>query len=184
MKVCICFAASLVFPALMLRFGGSEIIPEHFPVRDLSQYTVRFLSENGSDTDSCLFGQMYPPDTRTGTAQYCGSLSYALTGGYDVRSGNKSNVIVLILPGSYPMGERGIEISHYQNIILSKMPSTSGEVVVKCNKFLEDDYNNFYVVGAVNFALNGIIFSDCGSYSSPARIQDSLNVVVSNCIFR
>ena len=97
---------------------GENIIPESFSVNDISQYDIRYLSEHGNDAESCLSDQVYPlsPNFQT-----CGSLLYALTGGLNYTSDNNSNVIVLILPGIHPMGERGIEISDYQNIILNKM---------------------------------------------------------------
>ena len=83
------------------------------------------------------------------------------------------------------MGERGIEIFNYQNIVLSKLPDTySGEVIIRCDRHLEDDFNNFYVVNAVNFALNGLVFTGCGSYSTPIRLNNSLNAVISNSTFR
>ena len=157
---------------------GSEIIPEMFPVRDMSQYTIRYLFESGNDTASCLSNQTYPMNPDSNTTQYCacGSLIYALTGG--------RNLIVLILPGSYSMGERGIVIYNYQNTIMSKMPDTSGEVIVTCDRYLEDNFNNLFVVNATNFALNGIVFTGCGSYSTPIRLEVSFNAVISNCTFR
>lgn len=164
--------------------GATDIIPERFPTRDLADYTVRYLSECGNDTESCLSGQLYPPSPQDGDSQHCRSLIFALTGGGSFQSRDKSNVIVLILPGSYPMGERGIEIFDYRNIILSKMPGTVGEVVVKCSRMHEDNYNNFFIVRALNFALTGIVFTECGSYSTPVRLEESSNAVITNCTFR
>lgn len=185
MKVWVYLAALLVFSAPALPTAGSEIIPEVFPVRDMSQYTIRYLSESGNDTASCLSNQTYPVDPQQdNTIQQCGSLIYALSGGTSFRSYNVRNLIVFILPGSYSMGERGIEIYNYQNIVLSKMPDTSGEVIIRCGGYLEDNFNNFYVVNATNFALNGLVYTGCGSYSTPIRIDASLNAVTSNCIFR
>ena len=164
---------------------ASDIIPDKFPLRDVSRYTVRYLSESGNDTESCLSSQLYPPDPLAASATlHCGSLIYALTGGQYFRSDDKSNVIILILPGSYTLGDRGIEIYDFQNIILSKMPGTFGEVVVKCTRMLEDHYNNFFVVRALNFALTGIVFTKCGSYSTPVRLQDSSNAIIKDCTFR
>lgn len=176
MKALAYLAALLAFSAPASPSVGSEIIPEAFPVRDMSQYTIRYLSESGSDTASCLSNQTYPMNPDSNTTQYCGSLIYALTGG--------RNLIVFILPGSYSMGERGIAIYNYQNIIMSKMPDTSEEVIVRCDRYLEDKFNNLFVMNATNFALNGIIFTGCGSYSTPIRLEESLNAVVSNCTFR
>lgn len=172
----------LALLALAVQVWSSEIIPETFPIRDQSRYTIRYLSENGNDTESCLSGHIYPPDANT--VPYCKTLVYALSGGHHFMSSNKSNIIVLILPGTYPMGDRGIEICRYQNIILSRMPATSGEVVVKCSGYLEDDYNNLFVEESVNFALDGIVFTECGSFSTPVRLERSSNAVISNCTFR
>lgn len=164
---------------------ASDIIPDKFPLRDLSRYTVRYLSESGSDTKSCLSTQLYPPDPLAANSTlHCESLIYALTGGQHFRSDDKSNVIVLILPGIYTMGDRGIEIYDFQNIILSKMPGTSGEVVIKCTRMLEDNYNNLFIVRALNFALTRIVFTKCGSYSTPVRLQDSSNAIINDCTFR
>lgn len=181
MKVWVYLAAILAFSTPASPTAGPEIIPEVFPIRNTSQYTIRYLSEGGNDTASCLSNQTYPVDPQLG--QYCGSLVYALSGGTNFQS-HVRNLIVLILPGSYSMGERGIVIFNYQNIVLSKLPGNSGEVVIRCDRYLEDNFNNFYVANAVNFALNGLVFTGCGSYSTPVRLEDSHNAVISNCTFR
>ena len=178
--VCLLAALGLLFQLL----GGSAIIPDNFPIRNISLYTVRYLSENGSDTENCLSNQPYPPDAPVGSSQHCRSLLYALTGGLNFKSYDKSNLVVLLLPGSYSLGEYGIGIYNYSNIILSKLPDTHGEAVVSCDRHLEDDYNNLFVAEAVNFALNGLVFTGCGSYSTPVRLQNSANAVISNCTFR
>ena len=176
----------LVLFLLVLGFSrASDVIPDKFPLRDLSRYTVRYLSESGNDTQSCLSSQLYLLDPlAASTTLHCGSLIYALTGGQHFRSDDKSNVIVLILPGIYTMGDRGIEIYDFQNIILSKVPDPYGEVVIKCTRMLEDNYNNFFVVRALNFALTGIVFTKCGTYSTPVRLQDSSNAIIKDCTFR
>ena len=176
--------ALLVFLASASPILGSEIIPEAFPIRDTSRYTIRYLSEGGNDTTRCLSNQTYPADPQNNNTQHCESLTYALTGGNYFRSRNVSNLIVVILPGSYSMGVRGIEIYNSQNIILTKMPNSSGEAIIKCDRHLEDNYNNFFIVNATNFALNGVVFTRCGSYSTPVRLLDSRNAVISNCTFR
>ena len=149
--------AFVVVTALASSVRGVEIIPEGFPVEDLSQYTVRYLSEEGNDTDSCLSNQAYPP--LDNTTKYCGSLIYTLTRGYQYETKDVTDLIILILPGSYLIGDEGIKIVRYHNIFLSKMPDTFGEVVLKCKKFLEDGFNNLHVVFAVNFSLYGIVFT-------------------------
>ena len=185
MKAWVYLAALLAYFAPTSPTAGAEIIPEAFYDRNISQYTIRYLSESGNDTASCLSNRTYPVDLQQeNTTQHCGSLIYALSGGTNYRSCNVRNLILFVLPGIYSMGERGIEIFNYRNIVLSKLPDTSGEVIIRCDRYLEDNFNNFYVVNAVNFALEGLVFTSCGSYSTPIRLEDSLNAVISNCTFR
>ena len=185
MKAWVCLAAFLAYSAPASPTVGPKIIPEAFYDRNISQYTIRYLSERGSDTSSCLSNQTYPMDPQQeNTTQHCKSLIYALSGGTNYRSDNVRNLIVLILPGIYSMGERGIAIFYYQNIVLSKLPDSSGEVIIRCDRYLEDNFNNFYVVHAINFSLDGLVFTGCGSYSTPIRLEDSQNAVISNCTFR
>ena len=93
-------------------------------------------------------------------------------------------MIVLVLPGVYPIGENGTSIIKYENIILSKMPDTPGEVVFKCNEYLEVGFNNLYINYTRNVVLNGIVFTECGPRTSSVNIQKAANVTVSKCIFR
>ena len=183
----VCFIYTLLtLTTLPSRTKGAEtdIIPDSFPVTNLAEYRLRYLSEQGNDTNSCLTGQVYPPSRSNATTQDCGSLLYALTGGRDFHSDNESNIIVLLLPGSYTMGDDGIEINNYRNIILRKMPGTSGEVIVKCNAFLDEGFNNLFVTNTTNLVLDGIVFTECGPHRSPVRLQNVFNLTVSDCTFR
>ena len=168
----------------------AELIPNSFMVKDISEYKIRYLSEKGNDTDSCLFGQVYPPsrrpDTAVNTIQHCGSLLYALTGNHRGRDSYIiNNTIVLILPGSYLIGSEGVKIINSQNVIIRKVPDIPGEVILRCNEFIEeDDFNNLYMRDVTNLALIGIIFSDCGPRTSPVALQHPINAVVSDCTFR
>ena len=54
MKAGVYLAALLVLSASASPSAGSEIIPDAFPIRNTSRYTIRYLSESGSDTASCL----------------------------------------------------------------------------------------------------------------------------------
>ena len=168
--------------------GGAVFILDSFTTKDLSAYTIRYLSEGGRDTEACLSGPTNAQDhqVNASTVQYCGSLLYSLTGGNNsLFAGNDSiSLIVLVLPGTYLMGERGVKIINHLDIILSKMPESSGEVVFKCNEFNEVDYNNLYFYYTRNVVLNGIVFTECGPYISPVNIQEAVNVTVSNCVFR
>ena len=175
----------VILATLLLSVGESIVIQDGIPANNLSDYTVRYLSEDGNDTESCLSDQGYSRSPlNSATIEYCGSLIYALTGDYKNESSNITNLVVIIRPGQYTIGDRGIKIDRYENIFLTKMPGTVGEVVFKCFKYLEEDFNNLYVVRGVNISLNGIVFTECGSYDSPVRLQHTLNFTISNCIFR
>lgn len=183
-SVSVSFIKALILAALVWWTKGAIFIPDSFATKDLSAYTIRYLSEDGNDTEACLSSPIHTEGhqaSANGTVYYCRSLIYTLTG---FQSRNVSNLIVLILPGSYSMEERGVEIYNYQNTILSKMPDTSGEVIIRCDRYLEDNFNNFYVVNAINFALNDVVFTGCGSYSTSVRLQSTINAVISNCTFR
>lgn len=167
----------------LFSIGESTVIQDGIPVNNLSEYTVRYLSEDGNDTESCLSDQGYSLLNNV-TVDYCGSLIYALTGDYKNESSNVTNLVVVILPGQYTIGDQGIKILQYENVFLTKMPGTVGEVVFKCFQFLEESFNNLFVVRGVNISLNSIVFTECGSYNSPVRLQHTLNVTISNCTFR
>ncbi len=175
----------VILATLLLSVGESTVIQDGIPVNNLSDYTVRYLSEDGNDTKSCLSDQGYSRSPlNNATVEYCGSLIYTLTGDYKNESSNITNLVVIIQPGQYTIGDQGIKIIRYKNIFLTKMPDTVGEVVFKCFQFLEDDFNNLYIVRGVNISLNGIVFTECGSFDSPVRLQHTLNVTISNCTFR
>ena len=169
----------------MTRPSVATVIHDGLPVDELENYTVRYLSaERGNDTTSCLSSQAYPPGSLENGTDYCGSFVYALTGGYERVSRDVSNLVVIILPGTYQLGKDGITLVGYSNVFLTKMTDTPGEAVIKCYEPVEDRFNNLYVVAATNFSLNGIVFTECGSYSSPVRLQRTINSTVSNCTFR
>lgn len=175
----------VILATLLLSVGESTVIQDGIPTNNLSDYTIRYLSKDGNDTESCLSDQgYYTSPLNSATVEYCRSLIYALTGDYRNESSSITNLVVIIRPGQYNIGEQGIKIDRYKNIFLTKMPGTVGEVVFKCFKYLEEDFNNLYVVRSVNISMNGIVFTECGSYDSPVRLQHTLNVTISNCTFR
>ena len=178
-----CPSIPVILTVLLLSVGEPTIIQDGIPVNNLSEYTVRYLSEDGNDTDNCLSDQGYPPLSNA-TIEYCRSLIYTLTGDYKNESSNVSDLVIIILPGRYLIGELGIKIIDYRNIFLTKMPGAIGEVVFRCFRFLEESFNNLFVVFGVNISLNNIVFTECGSYGSPVRFQHTLNITVSNCTFR
>ena len=184
------FTMAIILAAMVWWTEGAALIPamipESFTTKDLSAFTIRYLSMDGRDTDACLSSDQNLQVNTTiinNTIQSCGSLSYALTGGNSTPLENL-NLMVLALPGVYLLGNRGVNILHYQDIILSKMPDTSGEVIFKCNEFLEAQYNNLYFFHTTNVTLNEIVFTACGSFISPVNIQQAANVNISKCVFR
>lgn len=183
MKTLAWLSTLAILGVILFSVGESTVTQDGIPVDNLSEYTVRYLSEDGNDTESCLSDQGYTPLNNT-IVEYCGSLIYALTSDYNNESSNVTNLVLVILPGQYTIGEQGIKIDRYENIFLTKMPGTVGEVVFRCFQFLPEDFNNLYVVRGVNISLNSIVFTECGSFDSPVRFQHSLNVTISNCTFR
>lgn len=180
-SVPISFIEALILAAMVWWTKGAVFIPDNFTTKDLSAYTIRYLSEDGNDTEACLSQDHQANSTANSAVQYCGSLVYSLTGGKNSQS---SNLIVLVVPGIYPMGKNGTKIIDHQNIILSKMPDTSGEVVFKCNEYLEEGFNNLFIRNTNNIVLNEIVFTECGPLTSPVNIQNTNNIIVSKCTFR
>lgn len=187
------FSTAIILAAVVWRTAGAVNIPDNLTTEDLSTYTIRYLSTDGRDTEACLSSaQDIQVNSSTSipsdTIQYCGSLLYALTGGntslFENDGNNARRIMVLVTPGVHLIGEGGIILSHYQSIILSKTPDASGEVVFKCNGFLEAGYNNLYFFYTRNVILNEIVFTECGSFISPVNIQLAANVTVSKCVFR
>lgn len=174
----------VILAAMVWWTGGRVFIPDSFTTKDLSAYTVRYLSIDGKDTEACLSSPVYTQvnaSIANNTVQYCGSLIYSVTGG---NSSQSTNLIVFVLPGIYQIGVNGTNIIGYHNIILSKMPDTSGEVVFRCNEFLEMGFNNLFIKHTSNIVLNEIVFTDCGPYTSPVDIRNTNNITVSKCTFR
>ena len=186
-SVPISFIEALILAAMVWWTKGAVFIPDSFATKDLSAYTIRYLSEDGNDTEACLSNTVHTQDhqantsTANSTVQYCGSLVYSLTGGKNSQS---SNLILLVVPGIYLMGKNGTKIIKHQNIILSKMPDTPGEVVFKCNEYLEEGFNNLFIRNTNNIVLNEIVFTECGPFTSPVNIQNTNNIIVSKCTFR
>ena len=58
---------------------GSQFIPPDFPNQNTSDYSLRYLSMNGTDAPGCLQSQ---PSPYSDDAEPCGTLRYALRGGY------------------------------------------------------------------------------------------------------
>lgn len=169
--------------ASLLPFGSAAVIPKSFLYRNVSQYTVRYLSEAGLDTSSCLANQDYPA-ALTSKTEYCRTLQFALTGSYNFSSENISRVIVLVRSGSYSFGDTGIRIYHSNHIILSKLPGEEGEVFLSCYEFADASYNNLYYYNSSYLSVNGVVLSRCGQYSTALAAISVWWLVISNTTFR
>lgn len=172
-----------VLVASLLPFGSAAVVPDSFVYRNVSQYTVRYLSESGRDADSCLTNQDYPA-TLTSKVEYCRTLQFALTGSYNLISENISRVIVLIRSGSYSFGATGIMIYHSNHIILSKLPGEEGEVFLSCNEFAATSYNNLYYYNSSYLSVNGVVLTRCGQYSTALAAVSVWRLMISNTTFR
>ena len=173
----------LIVYVSLAAFCGADVIPDNFVYRDISQYTVRYVSESGSDSGSCLANQTYPA-TANANIDYCRTVQFALTGSYNFSSENISRVIVLALPGRYLLGESGIKIYHSDHVILSRLPGETREVILSCSKFKEFSFNNLYFYNSSYIAVNGIVLTQCGQQSTALSVLSVKTIVVSNTTFR
>lgn len=167
----------------LVPFGGASIIPEGFVYRNLSQYTVRYLSETGRDTNSCLANQDYPATADT-IIEYCRTLQFALTGSYKFFSENISRVVVLVRSGNYTFGATGTKVYHSNHVVLSRLPGDEEEVVLSCSSYDEREYNNLYYYNSSYIALNDVVFTRCGQQSTPLATLSVRKLVVSKTTFR
>ena len=168
--------------ASLAALTSAGFIPDSFLYRNVSQYTVRYLSETGQDSSSCLDDQGYP--TPANSIEYCRTLTFALTGSYDFSSENLTRILILALPGSYAFGATGIRVYRSNHIVLSRLPGEEGEVVLSCSSFDEFSYNNMYYYESSYIALNDVVFTGCGRQSTALATLSVRNLVLSNTIFR
>lgn len=162
---------------------GSQFIPPDFPNQNISDYSLRYLSVNGTDAPGCLQSQPYP---YSDDAEPCGTLRYALTGGYRHITDNGSNIILLVLPGRYAHGNVTIWMNNYRNIVVRKIPGfdLDDEVVFYCERFLQDDFNNFYFTRSEHIVLQELVFTKCGPRSPGMATKQVSNLLITNCVYR
>lgn len=205
-------ALLLLLPATLHHWtaaGAAEsdfFFPESFPDQDISQYTVRYVSPNGQDTEGCLQSQPYPPpsvgcqspDSAESAVMPCRSIGYSLLercAGLDYMITDctaeiTSNLITLFYPGTYGYYDNlSVVLQNYSNLVIGKVPScktSQEEVVFSCNRYTDEEglYNNLYFISAVNLAMDGIVFSRCGPYSPGAAMLNTTNATITNCEFR
>jgi hypothetical protein len=180
------WATSCVVLAYIVAFSEASIIPESFNIyRDLSQYTIRYLSERGSDSGSCLENQYFPA-TPNSPIEYCRTFQFALTGSYNFSTEYINRVIVLVQSGSYTFGPTGTRVYHSNHVIVSRMPEREGggEVVLSCNSLDEHNYNNLYYYNSSYIALNDVVLTRCGQQSTALATLSVRNLVIANVTFR
>ena len=194
----------LLIPLLAAASAGEspDIFPETFTDVDINQYTVRYVSPNGTDSEECLQSQPHPslasgcqqPDAAL-AASRCRTMAYGLLGrcfdkNYTMCTpGVTSNLIVLFYPGEYiPRPEYGVILADYTNVIIRKIPlcgeNREDEVIFSCFNFTEMHYNNLYFIDVVNLGIDGIVFSKCGPYSPGSAMIGAHNATITNCEFR
>ena len=178
----------LLLPIVMMLHVSSQ--PESISDLDTDRdsvhadYTIRYLSLDGSDTEDCLKNQTYPPPSSGNRYEACGSLRYAVTGSQAFRSFNVSNVMVLIWPGEYGYGNVTMYMTNFTNIVVSKMPGSKGEVVLHCDDHLSSDYNNIYFTYSSYILLKELVFTGCGSLSPGMAATRVDHICIEGCIFR
>ena len=183
--------------------GGSSYFPEGFSGADFSQYTVRYVSESGEDSEACLQSQPYTEPSREerclqedslpATITPCRSIGHSLLeycnfiNHTDCTARVTSNLMILIYPGVYEYAENySIIVSNYTNLIIRKLPLCEDDrkVMLSCAKLTEELYNNLYVISSANLAIDGITFSRCGPKSPGAAMFDVHDATITNCNFR
>ena len=171
---------SLCLPLLTVGLAEDstrELIPPSFPSQDPSNYTIRYLSQLGSDEEACLSSQ------NSSSIQYCRTIRYALTGqSSGVRSYDIHNLIMLVSPGTY-FYNMTIEIYNSSSIVIAKDPELQGEAVFSCIEY-SSSFNNIYFQDVEGIALWGLTVSRCGPRSSGMTMSILTNLRVYNCTFR
>lgn len=187
----------LILAALQLRRTAAPKppFPYGFSDLDIDQYTVRYVSPDGQDSEECLRSQPYPPPSgdcgRGMGARHCKTIGYGLLGtcvGKDFNnctSNITSNLITLFYPGSYSYGEISVVLRYYTNVVIRKVPSCQDEVVFSCHNATESIlHNNLYFLSSTNIAVDGVVFTGCGPFSPGAGMFNVTNATFTNSEFR
>ena len=172
---------------LSLYVSGQQSAPStlsHVDNRAFADYTIRYLSLDGSDTEDCLKNQTYPPPSSGNRYEACGSLRYAVTGSQAFKSFNVSNVMILLWPGEYGYGSMTMYMTNFTNIVVSKVPGSEEEVVLHCDDHLSHNYNNIYFTYSSYILLKELVFTGCGSLSPGMATKWVDHIYIQSCIFR
>ena len=172
---------SLCLPLLAVGLAENsirELIPPGFPSQDPSNYTIRYLSQLGSDEEACLSSQ------NSSSIQYCRTIRYALTGqSSGVRFYDIHYLILLVSPGTFFYNE-GLEIFNSSNIIIAKDPRLDqGDAVFSCVAF-GGEFNNLFFRYAERIAFWGLTISRCGPRSGGLGLTLPISLRINNCTFR
>lgn len=167
----------------------SELIPESFPDKELSSYTIRYLSQSSSSADSeaCL-GPQPPQGEANSTLQSCSSVRYSLSGGS--RTGitffNISYLILLVSSGAYSYGNNAIKLMDISNVIIARNPLETDEAqaVFMCESKQYSMFNNLFFQDSENIAFLNMTFSNCGPYVAGLALMGADNTVIDNCTFK
>ena len=162
----------------------ASLIPSAFIDQNIMNYKIRYVSEDGNDTDSCLGNQLPSGADSSDPISYCRTLRYALFGNHEYRGENISNLMVLMQPGNYPYGNVSIYLEDFTNLVISKAPGTVGEVVLYCQEYLVHHYNNLYFTYSSYVAINEVVFERCGPLSPGMGVFEVTMFYVTNCIAR
>ena len=174
------------------RIGG--LIPPMFPDRDISSYTVRYLSEKGEDTAACLENQL--ESVSNSTLRCCHTLRYSLRTADPINCTSAGTpaeerdvcsryLILLVSGGNYSFStDRNLYLLAPRNVIIAKNRQMVGEAVLQCNAPNDTDYNNIYFRNLTNVALNGLTFAHCGQRSTAVFIKYGNNFTMEDCVLR
>ena len=181
----LCFAVTLHVCAQTSTSSLADLDPK-FPGSTITDYTLRYLSTNGNDTEECLQSQSFPPVSGHGENRSlaCGTLRYAITGSHSFRSFDVSNIVLLIWPGQYEYGNVTVYMTNFTNIVVRKVPGSKEEVVLQCENYLSDAYNNFYFVYSSYVLLKELVFTKCGPLSPGMAMKGTRHVRIEKCIYR
>ena len=172
-------------------------IPEHFSDRNVGDYTVRYASPWGTDSEDCLVSQPHnisegcdPVTPNRQPITYCKTVGYSLVGGcvghnaIDCVPDVQRNLIVVVANGSVFATYGRLQVDNFVNLLLMKAPGCDEELAISCMNFTEDVYNGIYIQYSRNIAVNRLTFAHCGPKSNGIAFRDVYEAVVSNSIFR
>ena len=174
-------------------------VPEHFSERDISRYTIRYVSPTGTDSEDCLASQPYnisegcnPTAAGGQSITYCKTVGYGMVGeclgqyATDCSPEVKDNLMIVVATGSvFGTDNRTLlQAVNFTNLMLRKVTGCAEEIVVSCLKYSEDRFNDIYVQDSRRVAVDGLTFANCGPISNGIAFRNVYNNVVSNSVFR